>query len=91
MLLDEPTASVDEETEEPLQEAIARVSKGRTVLIVAHRLSTIAKADCIYVLKQGVIAEAGGHEELLERHGVYENLMQCGMQNMVHNTEGSSV
>lgn len=91
LLLDEPTASVDEETEELLQEAIARVSKGRTVLIVAHRLSTIAKADCIYVLKQGVIAEAGGHEELLERHGVYENLMQCGMQNMVHNTEGSSV
>ena len=87
LLLDEPTASVDEATESVIQEAIARISKGRTVLIVAHRLSTIVNADCIYVISQGVVAESGRHQALLERHGAYERLMQCGTQYMIHNEE----
>lgn len=85
LLLDEPTASVDEVTERIIQEAIARISKGRTVLIVAHRLSTIANADCIYVIEQGVVAEAGRHQALLDQHGAYERLMQCGAHDMIHN------
>ncbi len=89
LLLDEPTAAVDEETEGMLQEALARISKGRTVLIVAHRLSTIVNADCIYVIEQGRVAESGRHEALLARHGAYERLMQCGAHDLVHN-EGES-
>lgn len=85
LLLDEPTASVDEATERMIQEAIARISKGRTVLIVAHRLSTIANADCIYVIEQGVVAESGKHQSLLARHGAYERLMQCNAA--IHNEE----
>lgn len=77
LLLDEPTAAVDEGTERLIQEAITRISKGRTVLIVAHRLSTIANADCIYVIEQGAVAEFGKHKALMERHGAYERLMQC--------------
>lgn len=91
LLLDEPTAAVDEETEGLLQEAIARISKGRTVLIVAHRLSTVANADCIYVMEQGTVVEYGKHSELLERHGAYERLMQCGTYDMVHNEEQGNV
>lgn len=84
LLLDEPTAAVDEETQKLLQEAIARIAKGRTVLIVAHRLSTVASADCIYVMEQGTVAESGTHTELLARHGAYERLMRCGAQDTVH-------
>ena len=74
LLMDEPTAAVDEGTEKEIQEAVSRISRGRTVLIIAHRLSTVRQADCIYVLKQGRIAERGTHQELLELGGVYAGL-----------------
>lgn len=77
LLLDEPTAAVDIGTEELLQEAIDRISKGRTVIIIAHRLSTVEHADRIYVVKNGKIAEYGTHKYLLEQDGVYVELMNC--------------
>lgn len=74
LLLDEPTAAVDTSTEKKLQEAIARISAGKTVIIIAHRLSTIQNADRIYVVNQGKIAEVGRHEQLLAQNGIYAGM-----------------
>ncbi len=74
LLLDEPTAAVDEGTEVQIQEAVSRISKGRTVLVIAHRLSTVRQADRIFVIKHGTVAEQGTHQELLELGGVYAGL-----------------
>jgi subfamily B ATP-binding cassette protein MsbA len=74
LLLDEPTAALDTESERLVVEALERLMKGRTVIMIAHRLSTIRDADRIIVLKGGVVAEQGSHEELLALKGVYAEL-----------------
>ncbi len=74
LLLDEPTAAVDAGTEDLLQEAISRISAGKTVIIIAHRLSTIMEADKIYVVEGGRIAEMGTHDELIALNGIYANM-----------------
>ena len=74
IILDEATASIDTETEKLIQEALAAILRGRTALVIAHRLSTIKHADKILVLSAGTIVEAGTHDELLEKKGVYYNL-----------------
>lgn len=74
LVLDEATASIDSETEHLIQQALREVSKGRTTLIVAHRLSTIQHADQIIVLHKGKIREQGTHQELLARQGLYYKL-----------------
>jgi ABC-type multidrug transport system fused ATPase/permease subunit len=74
LILDEPTAALDTESEQLVMEALERLMKGRTVITIAHRLSTIRDADKIVVLKGGVVAEQGTHEELLARNGVYAEL-----------------
>ena len=74
LILDEPTAALDTESEKLVIEALERLMKGRTVITIAHRLSTIRDADKILVLKDGVLAEEGTHEELLARNGVYAEL-----------------
>lgn len=74
ILLDEPTSAVDVGTENEIQEAIKKIAKGKTVIVIAHRLSTVREADCIYVLEKGKIAESGTHEALLDKKGVYANL-----------------
>jgi ABC-type multidrug transport system fused ATPase/permease subunit len=74
LILDEPTAALDTESESLVMEALERLMKGRTVITIAHRLSTIRDADKIIVLKGGVVAEEGSHDELLARGGVYAEL-----------------
>ena len=74
LILDEPTASLDTQSEELVVEALERLMKGRTVIIIAHRLSTIRDADNIIALKDGVVAEQGTHEQLLALNGVYAEL-----------------
>ena len=73
-VLDEATSSIDTETEQLIQNAIARLLEGRTSFLIAHRLSTIRHADVILVVKDGRIVEQGRHEELLRRQGYYHTL-----------------
>jgi len=74
LLLDEATSALDSHTERDIQDALDRVAKNRTTLVVAHRLSTIVGADEILVLDQGLIVERGTHQELLARHGLYASM-----------------
>jgi ABC-type multidrug transport system fused ATPase/permease subunit len=71
LILDEPTAALDAESEELVIDALERLMKGRTVIAVAHRLSTLRNADKIVVIKDGVVAENGSHRQLLSLNGVY--------------------
>jgi ABC-type multidrug transport system fused ATPase/permease subunit len=74
LILDEPTAALDTESEKLVIEALERLMKGRTVITIAHRLSTIRNSDKIVVLKGGVVAEEGTHDELIAKGGVYAEL-----------------
>jgi len=74
LILDEPTAALDAESEELVIEGLKRLMHGKTVIIIAHRLSTIRDADRILVIKDGVVAEDGTHAELLALDGVYAHL-----------------
>ncbi|MFA5872637.1 MAG: ABC transporter ATP-binding protein [Anaerolineales bacterium] len=80
LILDEATSSVDTQTEQIIQKALARLLKGRTSFVIAHRLSTITNADRIVVIHDGRIIEQGTHTELLEKQGMYYNLYQTGFQ-----------
>ena len=82
LILDEPTAALDTESERLVMEALERLMKGRTVITIAHRLSTIRDSDKIIVLKDGVVAEEGTHDELIALGGVYAELyrVQFGEQ-----------
>ena len=74
LILDEATSSIDTRTELKIQNAFAKLMKGKTTFIVAHRLSTIKEADIILVMKDGNIIEQGDHKSLLERGGFYSEL-----------------
>ncbi len=76
LILDEATAFADPDNEQKVQAAFDNLSKDKTVIMIAHRLSTITNADCIYVLKDGKIAESGTHDTLLEHHGVYAHMWE---------------
>ena len=74
LILDEATSAVDNETEAALQRSIQRISKGRTTLVIAHRLSTVRHADRIVVFDHGAVVEDGTHDELVEQGGIYARL-----------------
>ena len=80
LILDEATASVDTEAENLLEQAINASFNGRTSVVIAHRLSTVRRADRIVVMDRGRIVEQGSHEELMENHGVYADLITMDLQ-----------
>jgi len=76
ILLDEATAALDSESEKYVQEAMARLCKGRTTIVIAHRLHTIMHADTILVVENGIIVESGRHDDLLQKNGRYANFFR---------------
>ena len=74
LILDEATSNVDSRTEIKIQQAMARLMKGKTSFVIAHRLSTIQNADTILVIQNGEITEQGNHEELMKKGGFYATL-----------------
>ena len=76
LVLDEATSALDSRTEQAIQETLTEVSQSRTTIMIAHRLSTIVDADQIVVLDQGLVAERGTHDELLDKNGLYAELWQ---------------
>jgi ATP-binding cassette subfamily B protein len=85
LVMDEATANIDTETESLIQEALATLMKGRTTIMVAHRLSTIQHADQIIVLHKGELKERGSHQELLTHNGIYKKLYDYSLQGTVNN------
>ncbi len=82
LILDEATSSVDGASEAAIQQALERLMAGRTTLLIAHRLSTVIKADRIVVLEDGTAVETGRHSELLDHHNAYARLV-AAQQEMV--------
>jgi ATP-binding cassette subfamily B protein len=80
ILLDEATAALDSESERAVQDAIAHLTQGRTTLVIAHRLHTVAHADRIYVIEDGAVAEAGRHEDLLRKGGRYASFYRLQLK-----------
>jgi ATP-binding cassette, subfamily B (MDR/TAP), member 1 len=84
LLLDEATSALDSESEKVVQAALDAAARGRTTIAVAHRLSTIQKADIIYVFDQGRIVESGNHHELIRNKGRYYELVNLQSLGKTH-------
>jgi len=75
MIMDEATSALDTESERLVQDALEKLTEGRTSFVIAHRLSTVQHADRIIVIDKGEIVEIGNHNELLEKNGLYKRLV----------------
>lgn len=82
ILLDEATASLDPENEVLVQKAIAKLVEGKTVIMIAHRLRTVADADQILVLEDGKLVERGTHKELMKKKGLYQRLYHIQQESL---------
>lgn len=80
LILDEATSALDAESEHLVQQALENLMRGRTTIVIAHRLTTIRKVDLICVMKHGKIVEKGSHEKLIQRDGAYAALVKRQMQ-----------
>ena len=80
VILDEATAYTDPENEAVIQRSVSKLTEGKTLIVIAHRLSTVMDADKIYVIQDGQIDDAGTHKELLGRHGLYEKMWNAHME-----------
>jgi ATP-binding cassette subfamily B protein len=83
LVLDEATSSVDTESEELIQNAIEKLTAGRTSIVIAHRLATIQKASTIMVMQKGKIVERGNHQELLKQNGQYKKLYELQFEKVM--------
>lgn len=77
LLLDEATSNLDSETERSVQAVFERTGKGRTMVVVAHRLATVQNADVIFVIGEGTVVEKGNHATLLRKRGLYYQMVSC--------------
>lgn len=89
LLLDEATSSLDSESEKLVQAAFERAGKGRTMVVVAHRLATVQNADIIFVLGEGKVLETGNHQTLLNNRGVYYQMVR-GATRILNRTRANS-
>ncbi|EAX98987.1 multidrug resistance protein, putative [Trichomonas vaginalis G3] len=80
LLLDEATAALDTESEKLVQQSLEVARKGKTAIVVAHRLATVINADRIFVFKEGHIVEEGKHDELMAKNGIYADLVRFQLQ-----------
>ena len=80
LILDEATSALDTETEKEVQDVLYELTRNRTTLAIAHRLSTLRNADRILVLDKGTLAEFGSHNELMKQHGIYYGLIMAQRQ-----------
>ena len=80
VILDEATAYTDPENEAVIQRSVSKLTAGKTLIVIAHRLSTVTDADKIYVVNNGAIEDSGTHEALLAHHGLYEKMWNAHME-----------
>ena len=80
LILDEATAAMDTQTERRIQEALTLLSKGRTTIMIAHRLSTLRDVDSLIVIEKGKMPESGTHDELIRKKGIYYDLYRLQLE-----------